>query len=154
MTIEKVSNDIENRYSLNTVVSSCMESTNLFIKEIKNKRLRSEIMKDYFAKLVIILSPITPHICYEIWNQFDTKDNIFKQKWPVPDKTYLEADDVIFIAQVNGKLRKRFELDRNLKENDIENIVLNDSDIMKYIDNKEIVKIIHVKGKLVNIVIK
>ncbi|MEC7885431.1 MAG: leucine--tRNA ligase [Pseudomonadota bacterium] len=154
LTIKKVSNDIENRYSLNTIVSSCMESTNLFIKEIKNKRIRSKIINDYFMKLIIILSPITPHICYEIWNQFDKKDNIFKQKWPVPDKNYLEIDDVVFIVQINGKLRKRFELNRNLKENDIENIVLNDDDIKKYTDNKEIVKVIHVKGKLVNIVIK
>ena len=99
-----------------------------------------------------MLYPITPHICEEISENLNIIDFNKSQNWPKANKDYIKEDKVLIIVQINGKVRKKIELQSGLSQENIENYVLNIDDIKKYIKNKEIKKIIYIQEKLVNIV--
>ena len=114
-----------------------------------------EIMKGY----LILLNPIAPHITEELWSMIDIAiDNkassIVDSSWVVYKEEYLQEDDFELVLQVNGKLRDRLRANINITEEEAKNIALNNEKVIQFMDGKEIVRVVYVKKKLVNVVVK
>ena len=144
-TIKKIEYDMTHM-GYNTVISSLMILANAY------DNLDSITKEDYHL-LITLLNPIAPHITEELNEQLGYKP-ICESNWPTYDEEKT-IDDVISIAvQVNGKVRGTIDVNMEDDDNSIKEKALNNSNVMKHIDGKEIVKIIVVKGKIVNIVVK
>ena len=148
--IIKTNDDYCNRVSLNTVASTCMEILNNIQKCILSNNVSYATLFDSYVTLLKILNPITPHICKEISDSLNINDI---NNWPKIDEKYLTEDTMLLVIQVNGKVRKKVEIDANLNQNAIEEIIFTYDEVRKYTIDKNIKKIIYIKGKLVNIVV-
>ena len=144
-TIKKIEYDMTHM-GYNTVISSLMILANAYDN-------LDSITKDDYHLLITLLNPIAPHITEELNEQLGYKP-ICESSWPTYDEEKT-IDDVISIAvQVNGKVRGTIDVNMEDDDNSIKEKALNNPNVMKHIDGKEIVKIIVVKGKIVNIVVK
>jgi len=135
----------------NTVVSACMKILNT-LNDFEN--LSNEVKSEGFSILLRILSPFAPHLCHELWQELGLGDDILNANFPTLDESALQKDDFLLIVQINGKLKAKLELDASLSKEDIQSQVMVDSQVVEFIDNKEIVKVIYVPQKLINIVVK
>ena len=129
-----------------------MEMLNSINKYMKLETVSNEVIFDSYKMLIIMLYPITPHICEEISENLNIIDFSKSQNWPKANKDHVKEDNILLIVQINGKVRKKIELQSGLSQEDIENYILNIDDVKKHTDNKEIKKIIYIQEKLVNIV--
>ena len=155
-TIRKVSEDIQRRYHLNTAISSLMEFFNLIKSEIGVIIQSSEgktLLKNAFENLILLLSPFAPHICEEIWERIGKKSLIVCSEWPSFDPELAKEEMVTIVVQINGKLRDRLEVERDLPECVINKMVMELTRIKKTVRAKEVKKIIYIDNRLVNIVI-
>ncbi|OIN84379.1 leucine--tRNA ligase [Francisella sp. TX07-6608] len=135
----------------NTVVSACMKILNT----LNNYNNLSESVKvEGFSILLRILAPFTPHICHYLWQQLNLGEDILHTSFPTVDNNALEKDEFLLVVQINGKLKAKLELDASLPSNQVEEIVLANEHVKSFIDNKQVVKVIYVLQKLINIVIK
>ncbi|MDD4610755.1 MAG: leucine--tRNA ligase [Patescibacteria group bacterium] len=145
-TIKKVTEDIE-AFKFNTAISALMILVNALEKEDK-------LSASSFELLVKILSPFAPHLCEEIWSQLGHKESIFKESWPKYDPELARDEKIELVLQVNGKVRDRVEVDAEISEAEAIKLARESEQIKKWTQNKEIIKEVFVKGKLVNIVVK
>jgi len=145
-TVKKVGEDIE-KFHFNTAISEMMILVNYLVKF-------DVLPKPAFEMFVKILAPFAPHMCEEIWQKFGHSESIFKESWPEYILDLTKDAKIELIAQINGKVRAKIEADANISEEDAKKTVMEDEKIKKWLEGKEIVKVIFVKGKLVNIVIK
>jgi len=155
-TIKKVSEDIEKRYHLNTAISSIMEFYNLIKKEKDNLRKDEKgrrLLKDALEALVLLLSPFSPHVCEELWEKMGQSSLITCSPWPVFDPDLAREETVTIIVQVNGKLRAKFEAERDISEEQMKERALSVDRVQALLGEKKYKKIICVKNKLVNIVL-
>lgn len=143
-TIKKVGEDIEG-FAMNTAISQMM----IFLNHLESK---TEVHPDYVKTLVILLSPFAPHITEELWSEMGHKKSVYFAPWPEYDKKKLVSDTIKMAVQVNGKVRSTIEVSQDEKEDQIKEIALNNKDILKWIEGKEIKKVIYVKGRVINIV--
>ena len=156
-TIEKITNDIEGNFQFNTAVSSLMELLNDFnnyINSVNEKEWNIFLLKEFADNFVLMLSPIAPHICEELWNLLGKQSLICEAFWPAVDKKALEVEEVTIAVQINGKLRSQVTINLDLSEEEIKKVILEDEKIKKYIQNKTIRNIIYVPGKIINIVVQ
>ena len=143
-TIKKVSTDF-GEFKFNTAIASFMELTNVIYQHSADK--------DVFSKLVIMLSPIAPHFAEELWQILGNKESIFKASWPRYDALLLVEENVELVIQVNGKVRSKIEVPRDISEDKLKELVQNDEKLIPWLDGKTPKKIIIIPQKLVNIVI-
>ena len=151
--ILKITDDYGERASLNTVVSTCMEMLNSINKYIKLGSVNDKVIIDSYKTLILLLSPITPHICEELSIIFNIAEKNNRLSWPKANKNFIKEDKVLIVVQINGKVRKKIEVKSDITQNDIEKLVLSLEEIRKYVDDMPIKKVIYIKEKLVNIVI-
>ena len=151
--ILKVSEDYGKKLSLNTIVSTCMELLNHLNKNIQKNNVSKETLMGSYESIILLLNPITPHICQEISDKLKLRKFYKKVSWPEVDKNFLESDTALIIIQINGKVRKKIEVDIDTPQEEIEKIATDLDEIKKYIENKKIKKIIYIQNKLVNIVV-
>ncbi|WP_432773793.1 leucine--tRNA ligase [Francisella salimarina] len=135
----------------NTVVSACMKILNT-LNNYDN--LSDSVKSEGFSILLRILSPFTPHICHYLWQEIGLGDDILHTKFPIIDEKALEKDEFLLIVQINGKVKAKLELDASLTKDQVEEAVLADEHIKTFIENKQIIKVIYVPQKLINIVVK
>jgi len=155
-TIKKVSEDIETRYHLNTAISSIMELYNLIKKEkdsLRKNESGGRLLKEALETLVMLLSPFSPHICEELWEKMGHSTYLIRSAWPVYKEDLTLEETVTVVVQVNGRLRAKFEAERDIPEEEMKQKALSLSRIQSIMGEKEVKKIISVKNKLVNIVI-
>ena len=146
-TVKKVSNDYESM-NFNTAISQMMIFVNAVYKEDK-------ISKEYASGFVKLLNPIAPHITEEIWHTFlGHTDTIANETWPSYDKTKITEDTYTMVVQVNGKLRGKIDVSSETSKEEMERLAKSIPNVISFIDGKEIVKVITVPKKLVNIVVK
>ena len=146
-TVKKVSNDYESM-NFNTAISQMMIFVNAVYKEDK-------ITKEYASGFVKILNPIAPHITEEIWHTFlGHTDTIANETWPSYDETKITEDTYTMVVQVNGKLRGKIDVSSETSKDEMERLAKSIPNVISFIDGKEIVKVITVPKKLVNIVVK
>jgi leucyl-tRNA synthetase len=144
-TIKKVSEDIEN-FKFNTAISQLMICLNELEKEEK-------IEKEVFETFLKILAPFAPHICEEIWQSLGNKKSIFFSSWPKFDKKLALKETTILVVQVNGKVRDKIEIESNISQEKAKELALSSHRVKKWVEGKEIKKIIFVPKKLINIVV-
>ena len=156
LTIKKVSEDIEKRYHLNTVISSLMEFYNQ-IKRDKDILRKSQegraVLKESLENLILLLSPFAPHLCEELWEKTGHKTFLFRTPWPLFDSNLASEERITIVVQVNGKLRDKFEAERESAEEEIKEKALDLTRIRNIMGDKKPKKVIYVKNKLVNIVL-
>jgi len=153
-TIEKCTDDIDRRFTFNTAIAAIMELVNVLYKVEKSSIEDFSIMQEALDNIVLMLAPIVPHICHTLWLALGHDDVVIDVAWPSVDKSALVRDSIELVVQVNGKLRARIEVSVNESRENIEQQALNDINVTKFTDGKNIVKVIVVPGRLVNIVIK
>ncbi len=155
-TIRKVSDDIDKRYHLNTAISSIMEFYNLIKKEKEtlSQSVRGKnLLRESLESLVLLLSPFAPHLCEELWERMGHETFLFHSPWPSFDPDLATGEKVTIVVQVSGKLRDKFEAERDLAEDQIKEMALGSNRIQSIVGKKKVKKIIYIKNKLVNIVL-
>lgn len=157
-TIKKVTNDIEDRFHFNTAISAVMELVNDVYRYLNDNEEKGPdswaVIKSAAESAILLLSPVVPHITEELWHRLGHEDSLLDFQWPSYSKDALEVDKKLLVIQVNGKVRSRIEIPVSFSKEEIENEALNDERIKAFIGDKKIIKIIVVKQKLVNIVIR
>lgn len=154
-TIFKVTSDIEDRFHFNTAISAVMELVNMmygFSAENGTPEL-IRLFRLAIESVVLLLSPVTPHITEEIWHELGYSSSIFMASWPKYCPDALVKDMLLVVVQVNGKLRSKFTVAADTDDDAIKQQALADERILKCIAGKTVRKIVVVQKKLVNIVI-
>ena len=145
-TVKKVTEDYENM-NFNTAISQMMIFINAVYKE-------NVFPLEYALNFLKILNPICPHITEELWQILGNKDTITYEPWPIFDINKTIEEKYQMVVQVNGKVRGKIEIDTNTSKEEMEKLALEIDNVKKFIDGKEIVKIITIQSKIVNIVVK
>ena len=158
MTIKKISQDISNEFQFNTVISKYREFANVLYDYINNRKEFSDEDKMVFSYAVLtylkLLAPVIPHMAEEIYEGLGGKDSIHKVEWPTYDESLAKTSSITLVVQINGKVKDKIEVDAETTKDELEEIALNSSKIKELTSGKQIVKVIVVPAKLVNIVVK
>ena len=155
-TIKKVTEDID-RFHLNTAIARIMELVNGLYKFLEKDREGEDTKKltrGAFETLVSLLFPFVPHIAEELWEMLGKDSRMIGKEWPRYNPQYVEEDTVLVVVQVNGKLRDRCEVDRDIDQEQLREIVLTLDNVKRHIEGKTVMKTIVVPNKLVNVVVK
>jgi leucyl-tRNA synthetase len=154
-TIKRVTQDIEERFHFNTVISAVMELVNTMqaIDEPELERADCRTLRFALETTVLLLSPIVPHFCEELWASLGYDQSVLLSQWPTYDEAATVKDEVEVVVQVNGKLRSRFSAPLDTNDASLKQTALADERIVRFVEGKAIRKVIVVKNKLVNIVV-
>jgi leucyl-tRNA synthetase len=160
-TIDRVKRDIlGGSFHFNTAISALMELVNELYIYIDNdsefaagERNALELFSYSFKALILLLAPMAPHMCEEIWERLGNKPSIFRNQLPEEDPEWLKGDIYTLVVQVNGKVRSRIEASVGANNEELKKIALEDERISDIVGSSEIKKIIVVPGRLVNIVV-
>ena len=152
-TIKKVSDDVGGRFNFNTAISSIMELVNEMYK-YKEGTINQGLFKAAIENLVLVLSPFTPHICEEMWEHLGHDTFIYSEAWPVCDESALVRDTIEIVVQINGKVKEKMDIPAGLGKDELEKLAMENEKVQKLTSGKNVVKVIAVPGKLVNIVVK
>ncbi|MGF7429998.1 leucine--tRNA ligase [Thermoanaerobacterium thermosaccharolyticum] len=153
-TIKSVTDDAE-KFQFNTAIARIMELVNALYKydgEVENKNMK--LYEETIADLIRVLAPFAPHFSEEMWERMGYSYSVFNQKWPEYDEKALVKDTIEIAIQVNGKVRGRLEIPSGATEKEIQDKALVVESIKQFIEGKEIKKVVVVKNRLVNIVVK
>jgi leucyl-tRNA synthetase len=143
---KKVGEDLE-AMKFNTAIAAFMEFLNFASASKK------EIGKDVIERFLILLAPFAPHITEELWHQLGHGDSIHKQKWPKYNPRLIKEEIITLIIQINGRVRDKIEVEAGISEKKAKELAISRQKIKKWIEKKEIKKVIFVPGKLINIVV-
>jgi leucyl-tRNA synthetase len=150
-TIAKVSDDISRRQTFNTAIAAIMELMNKLTKAAQDSAQDRAVLDEAVKAIVVMLFPITPHICFEMWHALGQSD-VDYATWPSFDADALVEDEKLIVLQVNGKLRGKLTVAADATQDHVEALALADEHVKKFTDGLTIRKIIYVPGKLLNIV--
>ncbi len=153
-TIKKVTEDVGDRFNFNTAISSIMELVNEIYKYKEGENVNKALLGKSIKDLVMLLTPFAPHLCEELWEALGEEGRAYGQSWPVFDPSALVKDTVEIVMQINGKVKEKVEIPSSASRDEMQEIVLSMDSTKELVSGKEIVKVIAVPGKLVNIVIK
>lgn len=142
------------RFSFNTSISSIMELVNEMYRYKETEAVNYDLLRDAAVKLVLVLSPFVPHICEEMWQQLGFKDSLYFEKWPEFDESALVLDTVEIVVQINGKVKMKADVAADLTREQLAELMTSDEKVKALTEGKNVVKVIAVPGKLVNIVVK
>ncbi|MDP7591499.1 MAG: leucine--tRNA ligase [Litorilituus sp.] len=152
-TIAKVTDDIGRRNTFNTAIAAIMELMNHLSKAPMKTAEQKTVMLESLRAVVLMLTPITPHMCHYLWQQLDENNTAVEDaQWPVVDDSALVEDEKLIIVQVNGKLRAKITIAADASKEAVEAKGLADDGVIKFTTDKTIRKVIYVPGKLLNIV--
>lgn len=153
-TIAKVSDDIGRRNTFNTAIAAIMELMNHLGKASLESNEDKAVMQEAIRAVVLMLTPITPHLCHYLWQQVaqDATVNVEDAPWPIVDESALVEDEKLIIVQVNGKLRAKITVAADASKEAVESLGLADENVVKFTEGKTVRKVIYVPGKLLNIV--
>ena len=156
-TIAKVTNDIEN-FKYNTAISSLMELTNcLYNLVVRNEGqwnigVSREKWREVIQTLLVLASPIAPHITEELWQVMGNKFSIHQQDWPKSDDNVARDEVITLVVQVNGKVRDKMTTPSDIDEEGAKALALKSDRVISHIHGKEIVKVVLVPKRLINLV--
>ncbi|WNC71245.1 leucine--tRNA ligase [Thalassotalea psychrophila] len=151
-TIAKVSDDIGRRNTFNTAIAAIMELMNHLAKAKLESDADKAIMHEAIQAIVLMLTPITPHLGHELWATIGDGTAVEEAAWPLVDEAALVQDEKLVIVQVNGKLRAKVTVSASASQEDVEKIAFSEENVVKFTEGKTVRKIIYVPGKLLNIV--
>ena len=152
-TLTKVSDDIGRRHTFNTAIAAVMELLNAVGKVKVSSDQGRSVIQEALETIVLMLSPITPHISHELWKILGHDEAVVNVAWPKIDESALVQDKIELMVQVNGKLRSKISVATDADKESIEALAMADENVLKFTDGKEVRKVIVVPGRLVNIVV-
>jgi leucyl-tRNA synthetase len=155
-TIRKVTDDIQDRFHFNTAVAAIMELINLlyqFAVEDVQDAPTQHALREAAEATALLLSPFTPHIAEELWQQLGHRGNVLRQAWPSYDPMLTLEDEITVVIQVNGRVRSRLTAPASIAEDDLREVALRHERIQEWVAGKMIRKVIVIPQKLVNIVV-
>ena len=153
-TIAKVSDDIGRRQTFNTAIAAVMELMNKLTRAPLESEQDRAVMAEALSAVVRMLYPITPHICFELWKALGNESNIDHAEWVKADEAAMVEDEKLIVVQVNGKVRGKVTVAAGADEETVKTVAFADENVKKFTDNTQIVKVIYVPGKLLNVVVK
>lgn len=153
-TIAKVSDDIGRRQTFNTAIAAIMELMNKLTKAPLDSEQDRAVMAEALSAVVRMLYPITPHICFELWQALGNENSIDTAEWVKADEAAMVEDEKLIVVQVNGKVRGKVTVAADADEEMVKTIAFADENVKKFTDGQQIVKVIYVSGKLLNVVVK
>jgi leucyl-tRNA synthetase len=151
-TLQKVTDDWGRRQSFNTAIASCMELSNALSRHDTRSEQARAVMQEGLMTLVMMLSPVAPHITQAMYVALGGEGVLVSAAWPQVDEAALARDRIELMVQVNGKLRGKISVEPDASQDKVEAMALLDDGVQKYTEGKEITKVIVVPGRLVNIV--
>ncbi len=152
-TIAKVTDDIGRRQTFNTAIAAVMELINNMNKAPLETDQDRALCVDILNNIVLMLYPITPHICFELWHKLGHTSNIDNESWPAVDESALVETQKLIVIQVNGKVRGKVNVAVDATKEQIMELAQKDATVTKFMADHEIKKVIYVPGKLLNIVV-
>lgn len=153
-TIAKVSDDIGRRQTFNTAIAAVMELMNKLTKASLESDQDRAVMAEALSAVVRMLYPITPHICFELWQALGNESNIDTAEWVKADEAAMVEDEKLIVVQVNGKVRGKVTVPATSSEEEIKEAAKTDPNVAKFLDGKEILKEIYIPLKMLNFVVK
>ncbi|OBX02456.1 leucine--tRNA ligase [Gallibacterium genomosp. 1] len=153
-TIAKVSDDIGRRQTFNTAIAAIMELMNKLTKAPLAQEQDRAVMKEALNAVIKMLYPITPHICFQLWQDLGNQDVIDFASWVVADQKAMVDEEKLVVVQVNGKVRGKITVAASASEEEIKTAAMADENVQKHLDGLNIIKVIYVPGKLLSFVAK
>ncbi len=150
--LKKITADFESRWHFNTCIAFVMELVNVLYAEEEN--LSGAALAEVIEKLALMLAPFAPYVSQEIWEELGKEGPVFRQAWPAFDPELAKEEEAEIVVQVNGKLRARFHAPFGLPKEELDARAQSDEKVQPFLVGKQIVKIVTVPDKLVNIVVK
>ena len=151
-TIAKVTDDLNRRQTFNTAIAAVMELLNKLNKAPLADEQDIALANEALTAIVVMLSPITPHISHQLWQTLGFEGDVIDASWPTFDETALVEDEKLVIVQVNGKVRAKLTVAADADQASVEKVAFEDATVNKFIDGKTIRKVIYIKGKILNVV--
>ena len=152
-TIKKVSADLD-RFNLNTAIAAIMELVNTMYKYVEKGSVNKKVLTEAITKLTVLLAPFAPYLAEELWHLNGKKDSVHIQEWPAYDENVAAAEEITLVVQVNGKVRDRIQVSTDVSEDEMKELALASERTKSFTADKEIVKVVTIPKKLVNIVVK
>jgi leucyl-tRNA synthetase len=156
-TIRKITEDFAGRWHFNTSIAAIMELVNALTAAdaaIAAGQVPDAVLAEILRSLTLLLAPFAPYLAFELWEQIGEKDNLLRAPWPKFDEALAREEQIEIPVQINGKLRAVVRVDANAEEDAVRDAALADEKIAALIANKEVVRLIVVPRKLINIVVK
>lgn len=154
VTIAKVTEDVKERFTFNTALSSIMELVNAFYGFQDATDVNPHLVRETALDLVKLLAPFAPHITEELWQRLGGEKSVHIQPWPAYEEAAMRQDEVEIVLQINGKVRDKIVVAAELDAAGMEQAALAQPRVKQYTEGKTIVKVIAIPGKLVNIVVR
>jgi leucyl-tRNA synthetase len=151
-TLKKITEDFETRWHFNTCIAGIMELMNTLYAEEAN--ISAQVMPQILETIALMLAPFAPYVSQEIWDELDREGPVFRQCWPPFDPELAKEDEAEIVVQVNGKVRSRIFAPFGTSKDELEKRAFADEKVQAQVTGKQLVKIVAVPDKLVNIVVK
>jgi leucyl-tRNA synthetase len=155
-TIRKVTRDLENEFHFNTAISAVMELVNLMSSLISDESdydIAQPVIKEAVDATLLLLYPMTPHFCSELWEMIGQDKHLEDHSWPSFDSESAKEEEITVVLQVNGKVRSRLLVAPDIDDDELKEMTLQDDKVQKFVADKPIRKVIVVPKKLVNVVV-
>ncbi len=152
-TIAKVGDDIGRRFTFNTAIAAVMELLNHVSRFEDTSAQGRAVIHEALEMACLLLSPIVPHICHQLWHELGHQEAIVDARWPQPDESARVQDMVEIVVQVNGKLRSRISVAADADRDLIEQVALADDNVQRFVGKNTVRKVVVVPGRLVNVVV-
>ncbi|HED17992.1 MAG TPA: leucine--tRNA ligase [Gammaproteobacteria bacterium] len=152
-TISKVSDDVGRRYTFNTAIAANMELLNELGRFRDDSNQGRALVQEALDAAVLMLSPIVPHICHELWHALGHSDDIVDCAWPVVDERAMQKDSIELVIQVNGKMRGRISVAADASNDVITDAAVAEPNVSRFMEGKALRRAIVVPGRLVNLVV-
>ncbi len=151
--IKKVTDDVGERFNFNTAISTIMEMVNEMYR-YKEGDVNEALYGAAIKNLIIMLAPFVPHVTEEMWDHLGYEGSVHEQSWPSYDESALVKDTVEIVVQINGKIKEKINIPGDLSREEMEKIAMEDEKVKGLTEGKNVVKVIAVPNKLLNIVVK
>ncbi len=154
-TLQKVADDYERRKMFNTAIAAVMELLNAVTKfaESAASETDQQVIQEALEYSVLMLAPVVPHFCHAAWQHLGHDEAVINASWPAVDKSALQEDTALIVLQVNGKLRSKLEVPKDIQQSELEAMALADDAVQRFAAEGTVRKVIVVPGRLVNIVV-
>jgi len=152
-TVAKVTDDYARRQQYNTAIAAVMEFMNALAKLSDASALARSVRQEALQVVVLLLSPIVPHICHALWRELKPAGDVMREPWPQVDESALVQDEVELVLQVNGKLRGHMRAPKSAGREQLEKLALAHESVTRFTDGQAVKKVVVVPGRLVNVVV-
>ena len=151
-TLEKVTDDMTRRFTFNTAIAANMELINELSKFNEKGSQADAVRQEAFKTIVLMLSPVMPHVAQELWVKLGNEGLVMDQDWPESDEDALVQSNIQMMIQINGKLRGKVDVAVDADDKKVEALAMENENVKQFIEDKTVRKVIVVKGRLINIV--